>query len=254
MRAEQSRTAAHQTHNSLHSNDPLNIFEALAQWDGMTQHGHTHLSLNHRSLERSQAMTYRSKLFAVALLTSLLVGSVLGLELSQQVHKGISEPQLEARGVRRNLAAKTKSRESGFPGRPGAEAQLSFDAEEEISLHLHSPVDIHKIAVHQRRKRSVEDEEETVSSEGYPMGDSKAEEQTIAVEEETGSAEGYTMEDSEEQELTDEPSSWPKFGIVGERQAALYYSSFLVFTVFLYRNSGGANSRGANNLPKTERY
>lgn len=106
------------------------------------------------------------------------------------------------------------------------------------------------LAVHERRKRSIE-EDETVSSDGYTMGDDNDEKLTRSIDEEQGS-EGYAVENSEDQELIDQPSAWPKFGIVGERQAALYYSSFLVFTVFLYRNS--ANSRGANNLPKSGRY
>lgn len=33
-------------------------------------------------------------------------------------------------------------------------------------------------------------------------------------------------------------SSWPTFGLVGERQAALYYSVCLLFTVFFFKNSG----------------
>ena len=33
-------------------------------------------------------------------------------------------------------------------------------------------------------------------------------------------------------------SSWPRFGLVGEKQAALYYSVCLLFTVFFFKNSG----------------
>lgn len=108
-------------------------------------------------------------------------------------------------------------------------------------------------AVHERRKRSIE-EEETDSFEGYTTGDGKDKDLTRSAEEEPGSDKGYAMEDSKDQELSEQRSAWPKFGIVGERQAALYYSSFLVFSVFLYKNSGGANSRGANTLPKSGRY
>ncbi|CAL8470303.1 g9845 [Coccomyxa elongata] len=163
-------------------------------------------------------MTYRSELFALVVLTSLLISPALGLDSSHPVQSGVSEPPLEAR-------------------------------DDETSLHIH---EVYKFAVHQRQKRSIE-EDETVYSDGYTLGDNNDEELKTSVEEVPGS-ERYAVEDSEDQELVDQPSAWPKFGIVGERQAALYYSSFLVFTVFLYRNSGGANSRGANNLPKSGRY
>ena len=33
-------------------------------------------------------------------------------------------------------------------------------------------------------------------------------------------------------------SSWPTFGLVGEKQAALYYGVCLLFTVFFFKNSG----------------
>ena len=38
-------------------------------------------------------------------------------------------------------------------------------------------------------------------------------------------------------------SEWPTFGIVGETQAALYYTSFLVFTALLFKNTA-APARG----------
>lgn len=33
-------------------------------------------------------------------------------------------------------------------------------------------------------------------------------------------------------------ANWPTFGVVGEKQAALYYSVCLLFTVFFFKNSG----------------
>lgn len=108
-------------------------------------------------------------------------------------------------------------------------------------------------AVHERRKRSIE-EADTETFEEFSTGDGKGDELTSSVEEEPGVDEEDAIEDSEDDELLEERSAWPKFGIVGERQAALYYSSFLVFSVFLYKNSAGANSRGANTLPKSGRY
>ena len=35
-------------------------------------------------------------------------------------------------------------------------------------------------------------------------------------------------------------SEWPTFGIVGERQAALYYTSFIFFTALLFKNSASS--------------
>ncbi len=43
---------------------------------------------------------------------------------------------------------------------------------------------------------------------------------------------------------------WPTFGIVGEKQAALYYTSFLVFTALFLKNSAGAG-RGQQALRKS---
>ena len=45
-------------------------------------------------------------------------------------------------------------------------------------------------------------------------------------------------------------SKWPTFGIVGEKQAALYYTSFLVFTALFLKNSAGA-ARGQQALRKS---
>lgn len=33
-------------------------------------------------------------------------------------------------------------------------------------------------------------------------------------------------------------SAWPTFGLVGQRQAALYYGACLLFSVFFFKNSG----------------
>ena len=33
-------------------------------------------------------------------------------------------------------------------------------------------------------------------------------------------------------------SAWPAFGLVGERQAALYYGACVLFSVFFFKNSG----------------
>ena len=33
-------------------------------------------------------------------------------------------------------------------------------------------------------------------------------------------------------------SAWPTFGLVGERQAALYYGTCALFSVFFFKNSG----------------
>ena len=89
-------------------------------------------------------MTSGSKLLAVVALVSLLTYPALGLEVSQD--KGINEPQLEARGTRRNLAAKTAIRKSKLPRKSDAEAQLSFGDKEETTLRMHSPHDVHKFA------------------------------------------------------------------------------------------------------------
>ncbi len=91
-------------------------------------------------------MTYRSELFALVVLTSLLISPALGLELSHQVQSGVSEPQLEAKGMRRNLAARTAARKPKLPGKSGTEAQLSLNADDETTLHIHSPHDVHRFA------------------------------------------------------------------------------------------------------------
>ncbi len=43
------------------------------------------------------------------------------------------------------------------------------------------------------------------------------------------------------------PEYWSKFGIVGAPQAILYYSSFVVFSLFMFRNS----SPGTTVMPKS---
>lgn len=43
-----------------------------------------------------------------------------------------------------------------------------------------------------------------------------------------------------QQQLKQLSSEWPKFGIVGESQAALYGASFIVFSVFFFRNNMAA--------------
>lgn len=77
-----------------------------------------------------------------------------------------------------------------------------------------------------------------------------------AILEDTKTEQSYSKSgagDLDVREVDEQLSSWPRFGIVGKSQAALYYFFFLVFTVFFYRESSIANSLGIHNTPKPAR-
>ena len=81
--------------------------------------------------------------------------------------------------------------------------------------------------------------------------DARDDEMTLLAEADDGVPDEDSIDGDEadriafEAEVTTTPaatssSEWPTFGIVGERQAALYYTTFLVFTALFLKNSAGS--------------